>query len=87
MTRSSALASAGSGLIATEGGQMAEQRISLLYREREHLESLIELYASAGRQFASYGSKIQSRIYVLGQAIERLEAENGLGMLDDDGST
>jgi hypothetical protein len=66
---------------------MSEERISLLYREREHLESLIEIYASAGRQFNKHGNKLQSRVFEIERQLERLEAENGLGMLDGDGST
>jgi hypothetical protein len=65
---------------------MSEQRLSLLYREREHLEGLIELYSKAGRQFSNYGSKLQSRAFEISREIERLEAENGLGM-PKDGST
>jgi hypothetical protein len=65
---------------------MSEERISLLHREREYLEGLIEVY-NASRQFNEHGNKLQSRVFEIERQIERLAAENQLRDANDDGST
>jgi hypothetical protein len=62
---------------------MVEQRINTLYRLLEHIEGLIAVYNTSPR-FAGHSSKLQARVFDLQRQIERLEAEDRIGMSEDE---